>query len=531
MTPDSSPLHTLLVHSPKLDSHFGPVGSADAIHMMAVGLPALAEAMSRTGRPTRVMHLGVERRVDPSFDLAQEARRLGPRVVGLSLHWHPQTWHTIQAARTLRKALPDAFIVLGGFTASAFDDQILAQEPAIDGVIRGDGEVPLVELARALDELRPLSEVPNLSFRSAGQVVRNPISHTASTASLSELGFERFDLVRHHRTYIRDCGLHFVPHSRRRLWLMRTAQSVFGGSGRFMVLPAGRGCSVNCAWCGGGFGAHKRHHGRTGPVRLLPGRLAASVARAVDWGFKGVHACFDPHPDTPDHWVEVCDRVRGSQVRTGMLFESFRLPHPRLVRALAATFRSPTIAISPESPREAVRHKVRGLPFSNDELVAAVADCAGEGVQVLLSFGLGLPGEDAAALDEAVALHARCQAAARRQSAGAKVLLRTFPITLEPASPWSRTPERYGIVPTRTTFSDYLAAHRPGHTGPEAGLGYVLPEFFGDAPALDPHAFASRLQEAACKRMCPLPPGPTWGHLTCRTLRSVGRSGQVSCTA
>ncbi len=523
----SDPLHTLLLHVPKLDAQYGPVGAADAIHMMAVGLPALAEVVENTGRAAQVVHLGVERRVDPSFDLRTFLQRRKPRVIGLSLHWHPQTYHTVQAARQVKEALPDAFVVLGGFTATAFHDQIVAEEKAVDAVIRGDGEKPLLDLVHALDHSSPLSNVPNLTYRASGEVRQTPQSYTATADALSQLGFERFDLVSHARQYIRDCGLHYVPHNRNLHRMMRLAQSVFGGSGRFMVLPAGRGCSVNCAWCGGGFGVHRRWHGRKGPIQLHSGRLAALVARSVELGFRGVHACFDPHPNDPAHWVDVFDRVRRSDVRTGILFESFRLPHPALAAALGRTFRRPVVAISPESPREDVRHKVRGLPFSNDELLGAVEHCAAAGVDVLLSFGLGLPGETEGAIDEAVALHARCVAVARKARRGSRVLLRTFPIEMEPGAPWSEPGGRWGVVPSRNSFLDYVKAHTPGHTGPEAGLGYYQDGYFDKRPS----AFAEALRERACEKMCPLPPGPRWGHRTCAALRRARGAEVGPCTA
>ena len=88
-------------------------------------------------------------------------------------------------------------------TASVFHEQILAEHPAIDAVIRGDGEEPLRALAQALDEGSPLSSVPNLSWREGETIRSNTIDYVADSATLTNLDFERFDLLRHHQTYIR----------------------------------------------------------------------------------------------------------------------------------------------------------------------------------------------------------------------------------------------------------------------------------------------------------------------------------------
>ena len=516
--------HTLLVHATRHDDHFGPLGPSSGINTMAVGMPALAAAVEGAGRSVELLHTGVEWLEDPSWTIEAEVRATRPRLVGLSLHWHPQTHAVIRAARAIKAADPRVKVLLGGLTATVFADEILSQHPEVDLIIRGDGELPLVRLLGPIDRGGPLEEVPNLSFRSAGRVRHNPIGHVADAASLSQLGFERLDLLRHHRRYIREvAGLHYVPHHRGARLLMRAAQTLFGGSGRYFVLPAGRGCTVACAWCGGGWGAHRAHTGRVGVTQVHPGRLSALIARAVELGFSGVHACFDPHPHDPRHWIEVCERLRLSAVSTELLFESFGLPTDGLLTALARTFSRRVVAISPESPIEAVRRKVRGFSFTNDELVDAVGRCGRAGVDVMLCFGYGLPGETASALDAVQALVKRCQAVIGRR----RLIVRAFPIQMEPAAPWSEQPARFGIEPTRRSFADYLHAHTPGATGPQVGLGYRHAGYFeAGADA----AFEERLQTEACARLCPLPPSPRLGRFTCAALRGL-RGERRACGA
>ena len=177
----------LLIHAPEIHDQFGPLGAAMSINYMAVGLPALASALESSGRPTEILHLGVQRLAEPHFDLAADVRANPPQIVGFSMHWHPQAWDTVEAIRAVRRGAPDAFIVLGGFTASAMHRDILETVPEVDGVIRGDGEDALVALADALDQGTPLSNVPNLSFRTEDRVSENPISAVSTVASSSSI--------------------------------------------------------------------------------------------------------------------------------------------------------------------------------------------------------------------------------------------------------------------------------------------------------------------------------------------------------
>jgi radical SAM superfamily enzyme YgiQ (UPF0313 family) len=504
-------LHTLLIHAPKVNDRFGPLGDAMSINYLAVGLPALAGAMETSGRSAEILHLGVQRLAEPNFCLESEVRRLKPTIVGFSLHWHPQTWDTVQAIQAVRRGAPNAFIVLGGFTASAMHREILETTPEVDGVIRGDGEVALVELASALDRNAPLSDVPNLTYRGEDSIHENPVTALSTANSISGLDYERFDLIRHHKRYIDEfCGAFFIPHRRPQAALMKVGQRLFGGAGgRTMILPAGRGCSVTCGWCGGGKLSHKKFHGRADWIQVSPGRTAALIARSKELGFDEVQACFDPTPSDPRHWIEVARLVKASGVRTRMYFESYAVPDPALVDALVDAFDSVLISMSPESPIESVRKRFRPLHFSNDDLVEAVQMCASKGANVMLCFGQGLPGEGVDTPAAAAELVRRCRKAAR----GVRLQCRSFAIEMEPGSPWALKPDAYGIELSRRTFRDYIDAHSPDA---QTDLGYRV-------KGADSQ-FAADIREAACKEMCPLPPSPRLGHLTCKALGSFSPS-------
>ncbi len=513
------PLTAQLVHAPKLRDDFGPLGPSSSVNCMAVGLPALGGVLADAGHDVELVHLGVEQAEDPDFEVARHCADRGVDLVGLSLHWHPQTWESIQSARAIKAANPGAFLVLGGFTASLFHDEILAAVPEIDGVIRGDGERPLALLAEALDRGGPLADVPNLTWRAPEGLRDNPLSYAADGATLSRLPYERLDLLRHRDRYIRDwCGPHYLPHGRRARWVMRGAQHLFGSSRRYFVLPVGRGCVFDCSWCGGGRTAHGLHSGRKRYVRASSERVAELIGQAMDLGFRGVHACFDPTPDDPRYWLRVFERVRSAGLRPEILFESYRLPHPDLVQGLAETFRRPTIAVSPDSADEDVRKKARGMFLSNDALLETVRTCDAAGVDLVLFFTSNLPWEADDGGRRARELAVACQAAAKRIRVG----IRAFSIELEPGSPWSQDPGRFGIELGRTAFVDYLEAHRPGAEGPETGLGFTVIGQGHAAPA-EPR-FAQPCRET-CQDLCPLPPNPRWGPVTCSLLRKVVHPG------
>nr|CEL18101.1 Radical SAM domain protein [Kibdelosporangium sp. MJ126-NF4] len=81
----------------------------------------------------------------------------GTRLVGISVPMGPELIPALILAELLKKIQPDVRIVLGGPTISLMEpediEHLLSSNPAVDCVVRFDGEFPLLELSRqVLDE-------------------------------------------------------------------------------------------------------------------------------------------------------------------------------------------------------------------------------------------------------------------------------------------------------------------------------------------------------------------------------------------
>lgn len=132
----------------------------------------------------------------PLFESAlQEIVAQAPQVVGISLNYRSQTIPVMALASMIRKALPRAFIVVGGGLISFFEQQWEALAPLhhlVDGWVPFEGEKPLLDLIRALREGRDLDEVPGLMlFHGSPAVPR--YRPPGPPPSLEELPPPRFD--------------------------------------------------------------------------------------------------------------------------------------------------------------------------------------------------------------------------------------------------------------------------------------------------------------------------------------------------
>ena len=105
--------------------------------------------------------------------IAAEIGREKPDLVGISSLFTPYYREVWRCAEAVKQAL-NVPVVLGGAHVSAAPELMLGH-PAVDWIIRGEGEKPLVELLRALRQGRGVSDLPNLGFKKEGRIFLNPI--------------------------------------------------------------------------------------------------------------------------------------------------------------------------------------------------------------------------------------------------------------------------------------------------------------------------------------------------------------------
>jgi radical SAM superfamily enzyme YgiQ (UPF0313 family) len=96
-----------------------------------------------------------------------------PDIVGLSV----MTFQRATARRIIsliRARRPETFLVVGGYDPSLAPEAWTHPALTVDAIVRGEGELTFRELLRALEQKRPLSEVPGLWYRARGGFVQTP---------------------------------------------------------------------------------------------------------------------------------------------------------------------------------------------------------------------------------------------------------------------------------------------------------------------------------------------------------------------
>ena len=143
-------LDCIFLHVPKLTNYYRPINHFIWINFMPMGLLGLADLLQRHHISTQVVHMGVEWIEDHHFSIIEYIKEKAPRIVAIDLHWHHQSYDVMEMVKKVKAAFPSVYVLLGGYTASFFHEEIMRNFDGVDGIIRGEAEVPILELANAL---------------------------------------------------------------------------------------------------------------------------------------------------------------------------------------------------------------------------------------------------------------------------------------------------------------------------------------------------------------------------------------------
>lgn len=136
-----------------------------------MGLAYLAAVLEEKGNQVTVFDCIAEG-IDQN-QLKQKLSEFNPDVVGIS-SMTPMALSTMMAARGAKEACPNTTVVLGGPHATFMDKDILASEPSVDVIVRGEGEITLAELTQRIVNGVGLNSADGITYRHQGQIVQNP---------------------------------------------------------------------------------------------------------------------------------------------------------------------------------------------------------------------------------------------------------------------------------------------------------------------------------------------------------------------
>ncbi|MGE5137840.1 MAG: B12-binding domain-containing radical SAM protein, partial [Rudaea sp.] len=135
-----------------------------------LGTRYLAAVLRQAGYDVQLAAFSTEEEMQA---VVRRAALLQPRLVGLSIIFQYRALEFMKLAAALRQALPKAHITAGGHFPTFTAPELLRDTPALDSIVRGEGEHTLLELVDNLNRPDRWREIRGLSFREDGKVIEN----------------------------------------------------------------------------------------------------------------------------------------------------------------------------------------------------------------------------------------------------------------------------------------------------------------------------------------------------------------------
>lgn len=362
---------------------YGPVSdvipSSPVFEMYPVGFMTISSHLEAAGFKTRIANIAVQMLESERFDVEKKIASLDADVFGIDLHWMPHAHGALELAKIVKKYHPESKIEFGGLTSSYFHEELI-RRPEVDMVMRGDTtEIPTVKMMEVIQKGGDLSEVPNLTWKDdEGRIHINEFKF--SMDSLDDIIFDYGTMI---KCTMRNMDIKgALPWAG---WDKVPLTSVF----------TVRGCSVNCAECGGSHDANKRVVCRKAPAFRSPQRLADDMEMIQSYFNTPVFIVGDLRQKGMSYAEEFLKECRERHIKNHVVVELFNGATPEYFQKLDKAFEGGySIEFSPDSHDEKVRMAL-GKGYTNENIEKTVQVAFRNGCSRMDLFYMnGLPFQD-----------------------------------------------------------------------------------------------------------------------------------------
>lgn len=431
----------ILLHAPSvLDLKdrpriFGPISdvipSTPLFEMYPVGLLSIAEYLNRFGYKAKVINLALKLVEEPDFDVRRFISRLDCKVFGIDLHWLAHANGSIELAKICKELHPEKKVLFGGISSTYYWKELIGYD-VIDFILKGDSTEPSVlKLVQELDKNAPdLESVPNLVFKRGSKVVDNGITYVAEDLddTLKDLKF-----VVNMLTSERDLDLY-------------SPNTDFLKNPITMIVTA-RGCTKNCAICGGSKYFYNKYCNRKRVAFRSPERIIEDLLVMESYGNIPVLIVGDLRQGGNKYWRNVVEGIKKEQIDLPFIFELFN-PAPQEYFKGLSGLEDFNLQISPETHSEEIRF-LQGKRYTNAAIEKNISYALEAGIKKFdLYFMMGIPGQTKEEIGATLGYFEKLA------SFGKRVHFFLSPLVpfLDPGSLAFDFPQKYGV---RILFKDF----------------------------------------------------------------------------
>jgi radical SAM superfamily enzyme YgiQ (UPF0313 family) len=125
-------------------------------------------------------------------------KKTSPVIIGINVST-PSYYSALRVAKISKEINDDAMVIVGGYHPTALPEETV-KEPYFDIVVRGEGEITMLELVRAIEHGYELKNIKGITYISNGKIIHTPSRNLID--NLDSLPFPARDLLINKESYL-----------------------------------------------------------------------------------------------------------------------------------------------------------------------------------------------------------------------------------------------------------------------------------------------------------------------------------------
>ena len=440
----------ILLHAPsvydfrKKPNLFGPISdvvpSTPIFEMYPIGFSSIAEYLEKNNVGVRIINLAYRMLNDAKFDVEKLIAKLKPKAFGIDLHWLVHAQGSIEVAKICKKIHPEIPVIFGGLSATYYHEELI-KNPEINFVFRGDStEIPLLDLMNKIKSGdKNYQSIANLTWKNEqNQIQQNKHSYVpANVNSLSNNYKNLFKIALKYGDIKSMTAIHD--------WWKYP----------IIAIMSCRGCTQNCAICGGSHQALKFYANRSKPSYRSAELIVDDIKQLQKYTTGPIFIIGDLNQPGKEYADILLNGLKKLQLKNQMVIEFFNPANEVFFQKVAAAFPNFNFEISPESHDENIR-KINGKYYSNFDMEQNIQWALDNGCQKFdIFFMIGISGQTTDSVLETIDY---CEYLLDKFDKRVVPFIAPLAPFLDPGSIAYENPEKYGYEILYHSFEEHRKA-------------------------------------------------------------------------